>query len=423
MFFPVERFKIWLALDCDMKFCALGRRGDSHFDVVISLAIFIVFMGWFFAFVQPQFSKSISPRTALAGLDAAISSAYWEVEYSVLFLESEDKGIFPVAAELPFNWSEDHVEFLPERDFKILDGMLFFTASGNESKFIVAHSGLNITGRMSSQCRIYSDENSFTSSGVRAEFGPKGLNSLEYKNNTVMGNLYFFLNDEEVIPENHTSEYSGFAVFKGFKAGDNSILYAGFCNSSRVFTMVRSNSEKQVRLRFFLKNMTHYYVDNERYGPIDEIPAGGFGNFSRLFFYDNETGRGIAIAFNTNVSLNRSEGGENVLDFSVLAKSVYFWISPFDNAENLSFSGYRSWFGVIRKVRALNPYFFSGRNKFSHLINRTGYLINITCPSFNYSEGTVGNEIANIYARTFVEYAVYDNGRVERCIVHEEVSQ
>ncbi|MEM0231125.1 MAG: hypothetical protein QXT20_02915 [Candidatus Woesearchaeota archaeon] len=403
-----------------------AKRGDSHIDVIISLAIFILFLSWFFAFIQPQYASFVGQKTALSTVESALSAAYWEVQQVPLFIYSNSSGKMPIVVKFPFGWGEHNMRFLPKRDFALLRGRLFFLGSPAESPFLLTYSNWS-TNKSVTDCGLYYSDESVTSLNVRADFSGQILKSLQYDGAELVRDFLILLNEEELGFENSSMEDRGFIVLNKFESEESYVLYVFFCNSSAMFIMAGSSSEKNIKLKFAPVNMTHYYINNEFNGPLSELTDGLLaGNVTSLFIYENISGRGFELLSEDAFSVEHYSSN---FEIASNGTSMIFWIVPFrENYSGNEFEtlfGYNYSFGVIRRIRGLNPYYFSKANLFKNELDGIGeYYLNISCPSLNYFEGNLKeSDLKNIYAASLLKYAVFSNGSLERCVVHEGIAK
>jgi hypothetical protein len=398
-----------------------GKRGDSNIDMVISLAIFLVFLAWFFVFLRPFAEPKESIASLSSIIDSNIKDSEWQVEETKIFIFSNNSGMEPQAAYFPFEWNESSFQFVPERQFALRQGMLFFYADASESPLLLAHSTENHS--QLGGCEISASDKFFTAAGARADFSSSQLSNLSYYGKILITGISALLNNESQQPDNSSFSNMNAAAFYEMSSGNTSSLYAAFCNSSRIFYRIDAGGRKEIEMDFSLGNFTSYYINNEENGDFSNIAA----NSSFIYLYDNSSSTGVSLLFGSEADILLNAEG-HILSARINSETASAWISPHQGnytqpEKYLQGTAYA--FSIPRNESGLSTALFSPNSSVSlgsGFPATKKYFVNISCPGMNIIDGNESSSAeTDVYAQSATAYLLYKNGTMERCNVQKAV--
>jgi hypothetical protein len=396
----------------------LGKRGDSNIDLIISLAIFIVFLAWFFVFLRPLAEPKENVGSLSSIIERNILNSEWQVEQTKLFIYSNHSEGEAYAIEIPFNWSGHKIQFTPEREFAAENGILFIYAYASESPLVLVHSEENYSQKP--KCKIHANRNFFTSHSLRGEMDGGLLESLSFDRKTLIHEISTSFNN--VVQNNGNSSFSdkSIAALYTLNFGNTTSLYAAFCNSSELFYTAYSENAKVIRTEFALGNFTNYYINNEKNGVLSDFTW----NASFITFYDRHENISISLRFSGQPEISFSSG---MLSASLFSDKISVWMSPHygNYTESGRYSHPKSYdFSVSRNESGLSQNIFASNSNTSFgsgFPATRNYFVKISCENYEFKDGNESISETDVYSKTWTSYLLYPNGTAEECNVQSNV--
>jgi len=104
----------------------MKKRGTSQIDWILSLSIFLIYIAWFFAIINPQINSNSNKNSIYVVLMDKFEQEFEHViEKTPLFLESNITAPYtPII--LNYTENKSHMRFLDGRDFIIWRNKLIF---------------------------------------------------------------------------------------------------------------------------------------------------------------------------------------------------------------------------------------------------------------------------------------------------------
>ncbi|RMF54375.1 hypothetical protein D6745_05425 [Candidatus Woesearchaeota archaeon] len=120
------------------------KRGASQIDWVISMAIFLIYLAWFFIFISPLTTQPERFSSLISIIDENFKeSVLWDVEKLPIIVSSpKDFELAPVIIDFGFNWTPSNSRFSDGTPFVVEDGKMFFLKdlSNGSNVFWLSHS-------------------------------------------------------------------------------------------------------------------------------------------------------------------------------------------------------------------------------------------------------------------------------------------
>jgi hypothetical protein len=252
-----------------------SRVASSQVDWAISLAIFIIYIAWFFVMVRPRFihDQELAPLMDLLD-ETFISSMSWEVRKFPVFYNSSTTGDDePVILELA-SLANRSFSFSNRRYYTYLDGKVYFLRDiRNEtySEWIV-YSDENYTTDFE-----YKDLDSTSSSAVVnkdnfiAYFDNSSLSRIKFNDEMRLASVEYYFNSINFSPSSAEFNSSEILACYGISSGEYNITQMVFANHPRIYLFVEpsQNISYEFTLSLELDDYEKYYADNAQYGDIN----------------------------------------------------------------------------------------------------------------------------------------------------------
>ncbi len=288
-----------------------GKRAASQIDWIMSLAIFVLYLAWFFAYVQPFTippEKLGSILTQLSGkLDSNIT---WTMEVVPIIMYSNISGTDePVIADFPYHWNETSFSFTTNNTFFLDGDKLFFFLNMTEGKTVhrIAHSTENYSQRTGIQRDLIaaSDFASIGSEKMRANFKDSVLTEVIFEEKSLIQKFNATINDVQLITENKTFTLSNSVAKYAIQAPLLNHSAYIFADNPRIYTIVKLNKNQETKQNFSIQaimgNSTKYFSDTSR-GEINynNTCLDFLSNY--MDFYDEA--RGITFIFSERANMS-----------------------------------------------------------------------------------------------------------------------
>lgn len=103
----------------------MQKSGVSQMDWVISLAIFLLYIAWFFLFIKPMSAPQENPSLLYNLEDKVAEEVYWNVLKYPIFISSDfNFSKEPIIVDAGFE--TESMYYMPNRTFFFVSGKLFF---------------------------------------------------------------------------------------------------------------------------------------------------------------------------------------------------------------------------------------------------------------------------------------------------------
>lgn len=243
------------------------KRGITTIDWVMSLSIFLLYISWFFIYIQPALTKTESPeslcRIVQEGLELDI---YWTVNKQPLFIKSNQTAAnVPIIANFNFNWND--FAFSDNRDYIREGNKIAFLANITNNTIVwLANSEENYTRQaFTTDLVATQDAAAITAKDFRAEFSKGVLDKATYKELTALKDFDIKIGQTSIddLTTNYTSNKTySIAYYKATTQALNSTnyIFAGNTQIEGILTPSRY-SNTSVTIIATVRNYTRYYTN------------------------------------------------------------------------------------------------------------------------------------------------------------------
>ncbi len=247
----------------------MKKKGGSELDWVISLAIFLMYVVWFFIYLAPLTKPPEDQGSSIKRItDKLKANSSWNVEYVPIIIWSNMSSVDePIIADFPFSWNQSSFAFSNNNSFLLDENKIMFTANITEGRSIatIAHSSENYNRPAIQQKSMTATSEMVSTANMRAEFKNSLLDKIEYGGSYLLRGLNLTVGNGEAALENKsvliTSDIIKYKVeTKG--ANHSSYIFAG---KPRIYSIIKTvpYNEMNISISATLGNMTSYYTDQE----------------------------------------------------------------------------------------------------------------------------------------------------------------
>ncbi|MBW2964377.1 hypothetical protein KY363_02860 [Candidatus Woesearchaeota archaeon] len=299
-----------------------SKKGLSHVDWAMSLAIFLLYLAWFFIFVRPILAPSHSADVLLDILDSGVrETIYQDTSRLKIFVNSTDPSDYePVIIPFRHSWAEHDIAHTADY-FALDNGMMFFLANLSNTSIFQIYYPLDALVRGPPR---FLDANY-----ARARSGSFSAHFEDYLLDRV-----FFMDEQRLrdfsVDVDDTvfsgpGSYTNWTFMGKYQVDGDFVNLSAyvFADNPRVYSFLQSADFRNhsVIMEFTLYNYTDFYV-----GPMSN-GALQYRIMEDCRWYDSDfidlygDGSGVAVITDRNVSMRLCTNETDVrlhLEFDVL---------------------------------------------------------------------------------------------------------
>ncbi|MFH1182260.1 MAG: hypothetical protein V1702_04835 [Candidatus Woesearchaeota archaeon] len=249
------------------------KRASSQIDWIISLAIFLLYLAWFFVYVRNLVQPSQSIDTLLSDMrDAFVRNSTWSVSLMPLFVRTNMSGTEPIITDFNLGWK--NFSFSDNAYFELRSNKLFFIKnliSGVNTYYLAQSDDSYSLPETSFELDASADIATMNSEAFTAEIENSLISKIGYDGSTGLTSLQISLNSEPVDPLSAVKKTNITSMLAEYRFETQSFNQSAFIISGfpRVISYVwLSNAQNNVTISMTLANYTHYYVAEDDAGGI-----------------------------------------------------------------------------------------------------------------------------------------------------------
>ena len=388
-------------------------------DWIISLGIFLIYLGVFFIVIR-QLPTQQSPASALLDrvFDNIADSTKWSAQKLPLLIVSNISGNEPVIVRFNYGWK--NFSFRDNTSFDHADSWLVFSRNLREGKNLLelVTSGENYTTPLTNfDLAAGTNGASVNSQRFVSEFQNSMLTRVNHFEKERLSNFNISISGVVLKPETAASEANTTTLSAKYKLSFPQLNHTAFivAGYSRIFSYVSTGAKEphNLSVSVTLRNYTFFYINNALAGTINYTKSECRSSSGRYIdFYDSISG--VAFIMPEGANMSFCAGNTTVrfnTDFSITNETRYDIIfHPGDFNNSLKYvSPYRTAFGVAENITGISLQLYRKLNEtdyqalkrnFSYpnskefsfsLYNESGTRL------FNYAPKPTG--ITNVFAR------------------------
>ncbi|MCP3686593.1 MAG: hypothetical protein GY861_28475 [bacterium] len=344
----------------------MKKKGFSQIDWIMSLAIFLMYLAWFFSFIKPLADTEQPTDALLARVrDGLQVEGEWGIEKTPLFIRSNISSTKePIVLSFPYNWRPEKMAFSDNKSFFFDEDRLLFLTDVKQGMNLLwlVHSSENYDQSIEIT-DLYATDSYATinDKDFKVDFADGILDEVTYKGAARMYEFNLSLNNVAITEDdvnNIDTNVSGFvAKYKIETDVFNHTAYV-MSGNTRIINYITLNQPREVHNLSFsasLHNYTHYYIDGLNKGKLNYNESNCLSKWNNYaMLYDSKGGVTIITEDNSNVSMCFREDRMNLQvsfglknetrydiimhegDYNDTLKYVEYYAPRFGIAENIT---------------------------------------------------------------------------------------
>ncbi len=335
----------------------LDKKGLNQIDWVISLAIFLLYIAWFFIFLKPQIQ--ISSYLSPLGYDVKESfknDFYYSIDkYPIFFASSKIQNDTPIFFDFN-NKTGKNFDISGGKDYFLYKNrMLALQNFNNDTTYLwVVESDKTYTHTNKKLDLIKFNDTITTSKGLLARFNNSLLNHLSYNNNNI-ADIEFGINSYGFTPQ--TSNFTEYIILSEYKAKTQPItLFTRvIAKNSLIWFSAEKNdvdAANNLLMKYSVYGVTNYFSDNSHYGNISSCES--YQN-DFLKVYNQRFSMSFILPQNTSISFCKNSTVTRLnITMRINTQKDFFLIldTPLFKEEN--FTDYSIYSGVKQNIAGLD---------------------------------------------------------------------
>lgn len=369
----------------------MQKKGTSQIDWIVSLAIFLLFISWFFIFISPQLSVNFNQEALMVFLQNDFKNEFnWQLQNYPLFINSNSTMLNqPIFVDFT---NKTNIKFMDDTNFLIWRNQLIFLANmtqnpkaywileGYSFNQTFIHLGLDI------------EEKSVSTENLSVKFDDSLLDSASYKDKEKIDNMKFKINDVNFYPESNSYTDKKFvgiyeAIYGNFN--HTSMIFWGTTQIYNFITTI-SDSNYTLTIEMDLDNYDSYYSNNVFYGDFDY--SGSKKSITYDYNYITLYGsKALTMYFDSNATYNFTSYNDTLklkMSIPVYDGFEYRIIFHDGNYNNIEKNYYYARFGALQSLSGI--FVENITTNYSHLKEKWNFpknfqiKINLNSSAFNY---------------------------------------
>ncbi|MBU2561636.1 MAG: hypothetical protein KKD17_05015 [Nanoarchaeota archaeon] len=300
-----------------------SKKGLSHVDWAMSLAIFLLYLAWFFIFVKPMFAPSQSMDVLLDVLDDGVRDAlFQDISRVKVFVPGNIPSDYePIIIPFTQDWPASDIAHSADR-FVIDSGKMFFLANlSNTSMFRIYYPHKAI--RMTALFPMVADEERARFESFTAYFDEGLLDRISFRDEPRLSGFSVEVDETDIDGEG--SFENSTLLAKYVRAGDYVNMTSYFISeNSRLYSYVSSADFRNhsVAVEFSTYNYTYFYFNPMSRGEVRYGigPSCKYYESDFLDLYDSDSG--LLVTFGRSISFRLCANETNArvrLEFDLTA--------------------------------------------------------------------------------------------------------
>jgi hypothetical protein len=280
-----------------------SKKALSHVDWVMSLAVFLMYLVWFFVFVKPMIGPSQDMEVLLNILEEGSENYFFQdvQRIQVKITESYTNEYEPIIINFDESWTSANIAHTADH-FVIDEGKMFFLANTTNASTFKIYYPLGVL-TFSPELSISADEESARVRDFSAFFENYLLDYIFFDGSKKLFDLGVEV-DEEALDEGGIFENNTFLVQYKREANGINISSYLFAENSRICTFIESDDYRNhsIVIDFAAYNYTNYYFTPLSNGRLSySSQSCRYYESDFLDLYDSNSG--LLITFDKNISM------------------------------------------------------------------------------------------------------------------------
>jgi hypothetical protein len=413
-----------------------NQRAQVQVDWVMSLAIFMLYLAFFFIYIRPMLAPPQSMDALLSvakeGLEKNIT---WSIQVVPFFVSSNVSAVDePIVVKLPYNWQRNSFALANKQYIFFDESKIFFLANSSaKSVYWLSHTdevNYSLTAPVKDLSATPSSA-SVSKKDFRADFENSLLSKIEYRGSYRLTNFNLSLGEETITPADITNKSSTVtnivAQYKILAQTMNHSSYV-FAENSRIYNYAYLyGPARNLTISATLGNYTKYYSDEAHSGNIKNISCSSFfnnyidlyGSAAGLTFITDQQANVTICNANTSIELKITLSLKNDTPYQII-------LHPGDYRQTRQYINYyKTDFGVVENLTGLSEQRINRTNQtgYAALKKQWGYpetrefsfyVVNASQAAMYAYEQETPASTANVYVTKWQDYVIdeYSNKKL-----------
>lgn len=338
----------------------MQKRGSSQVDWAISLAIFLLYIAWFFILAKPQLDDNSDVDTLAAVVsNNFLDNVSWTVKKTPIFIEATETG-----ANQPLiiddDW--DNFTFLPEKYYSIQNDKIYLLSRVDKLSFpiwVVSSNSHYDLPDLSKDIEVGENFSRVAEKGFDLRIN-QGLPESISRNNIKLLKSYKVYSNGELLSGNSTfssSKVHGIHTLTSDVLTHNTLVFA---ESPRAFLIFNMNTElsQSVLIEMEVHAFSDYYITSDKQGSLDNLTGCISKTYKQIELHDLT--RGLAFTSNRDllIQLCAPNSSTVLLNFSTDTTEDFEIVV----STHLGISEYQAWKSLQQANTEMVPYYARPNN-------------------------------------------------------------
>ncbi|MEM3374084.1 MAG: hypothetical protein QXE31_02570 [Candidatus Woesearchaeota archaeon] len=240
------------------------KRAVSQLDWVMSLALFLLYLAWFFSFILPNlnFQKNKNTNLYILKENFITDFSYITTKTPLFIISNKTFNNKPIIIDFPYSYN-----LFSEEDIIFYENKLLLLTNITQKKIINFYENLNIS-KNNNFYNIQSDEEKTSVNNMVVYFSNSLPKKIIYKQNSKILDINYKINSISFNPSNFSHEKDLFLSSYKAKTGNINFSTLIFSDNHEIYFLITNpETEKyELELDLDLDNYASYYSDNLHFG-------------------------------------------------------------------------------------------------------------------------------------------------------------
>ncbi len=334
----------------------MKKRGATQVDWAISLALFLLYVAWFFIFVNPTFIQDNTQEALISIVEENFKGDYrWEIRTLPLIIYTNQTSKYlPIVEDFNYDWANIYLE---DKEYLLDNGKIIFLADvdAETKSYLILNSNENYT--YSKDYLNFNANNSVAiSNKLKVKVEDSLFKAIEYDNKLRLNKTRIFIENDLIETNRNASNVTNIAAFYRIKTESLNHTTYVFAENTLLWNIIKlgKNENYNFELKTELYDYENYFATNNYHGKINySYPGCKEFNNDHITFYN---GNGISFIFN-NTAIIRFCYDNDIINLNIsfsLENETYYKIHLHEgNYSNVTKKQYKAKFGAIEREKGL----------------------------------------------------------------------
>jgi len=345
----------------------MHKRGVTQIDWAISLSIFLLYIAWFFIYINPSFIKDDTGEVLSYMVESKFRVDYeWNIsKVPLLIYSNATRENEPIIAEFNYAWDKNKTLLGDDINFIFDNGKIIFLGNIiNETNIFWLMNSVEDYNKTEEITDLNSYSTYATNSrNLSVYFENAFFSSVYYKDRVRINNTKIYVNDENMDTSGSYSESNFAAIYRINSDVFNHTTYV-FAGNPGIYNYFNFNTQASYSLRIStnIYNYENYYATNEFYGNKTSLPdctseePYSFENEYLNFYNTGTEPDAMTLIFNKTASIKLCYDGIKIkanISFTIANETWYKIEFNEGDYRNITLSRYNYDFGIVQREKGL----------------------------------------------------------------------